>query len=187
MKIIAMAGLARTGKDTAGNYLIQSQKYAHLSFAQPMKIMICALLNCDIWWLEKNKDEYITSIGYSPRKLMQTLGTEWGRNTLHQNFWVDIAKEKLKQFEEHNLPGVVITDCRFDNEAEMIRNMGGIICHIKRVTNNKVPAHESEEGVTYHASDIILFNNDTFDKLYEHIDSALQIYNKLVKQRKKHG
>lgn len=184
MKIIAMAGLARTGKDTAGNYLWEGRKYSLLSFAHPIKVMVCALLNCTFEWLETHKDEHLPAIGYSPRTLMQTIGTEWGRQTLHSNFWVDIAEDKLNTFRENNVPGVVITDCRFDNEAEMIRRVGGVVCHIKRDTTEEIPIHASEEGVIYHGSDSIIINNGTLEELYNYIDRTLDMYDTLTRLRR---
>jgi energy-coupling factor transporter ATP-binding protein EcfA2 len=51
--------------------------------------------------------------------LLQLIGTEWGRNTLGENVWVDIAKYRAQQYLSNNPKGIVIIDdCRFPNELE---------------------------------------------------------------------
>jgi hypothetical protein len=60
------------------------------------------------------------------RKLLQLLGTDWGRTILGDNVWVDVVKQKIKQTLEHefiNCPAdckalFVISDCRFRNEFD---------------------------------------------------------------------
>jgi hypothetical protein len=81
---------------------------------------------------------------------MQTLGTEWGRNTIHPDFWVIIAAQKIERLLGHSYRQgtirlqAVIDDVRFGNEAEMIRAYGGTIVHIERPGLTAVEAHASE-------------------------------------------
>jgi len=55
-------------------------------------------------------------------KLLQLLGTEWGRDSISRNLWVDIMKSKIKSLigpDPSPVPKIVIIgDCRFENEFE---------------------------------------------------------------------
>ena len=76
----------------------------------------------DIDWMIHGggKDnQYGDPIRTSPRHMMQTLGTDWGRNMVHQNLWVDVTRARLARYVRADAD-VVIDDCRFPNEAEMI-------------------------------------------------------------------
>ena len=181
MKIIGVAGPARSGKDTVGDYLVKNCGYKRFAFADPMKDMICALLSCTRDWLEAHKDEHIPAIGYSPRELLQTVGTEWGRNTLNKDFWVDITFRQIANMHEGAWAGVVITDCRFENEAKRIRKEGGIIAHIRREEAATVAEHVSEAGIAMKGCDCKLYNNDTIPDLYRAVDFMQKMYPKLVR------
>ena len=54
------------------------------------------------------------------RRLQQVLGTEVGREVLGESIWVDTGMAKVAKAHARGVP-VVATDCRFDNEAEAIR------------------------------------------------------------------
>lgn len=55
--------------------------------------------------------------------LLQVLGTEWGRNTVDQDIWVKIVKEKIIQLTIQNKHYenllFIIGDCRFTNEFDL--------------------------------------------------------------------
>lgn len=54
--------------------------------------------------------------------LLQLLGTEWGRNTLGENIWVEILQKKIEQLATQNSHYdnllFIIGDCRFMNEFQ---------------------------------------------------------------------
>lgn len=76
----------------------------------------------------------------TPRKLLQLLGTECGRNIIHPNIWVNaLMKDYVpeKEYIGHGdytewEPSWIITDVRFPNEAAAIKSKGGIIIRINR-------------------------------------------------------
>lgn len=159
MKLIGLTGLAGAGKDTAADYLVQHHAWRKVSFAQPLKDGLCAMFGwspeqlLDREW----KESVIPSIGKSPRQLMQTLGTEWGREMVHRDLWLILAEQAIASKLEYR--DVVVSDVRFDNEADMIRSMGGRIVHISRKGISGVAAHTSESGVTYCQADVCVANN----------------------------
>jgi hypothetical protein len=93
------------------------------------------------------------------RDLLQKLGTECMRTGLHENTWVnalmaDYQKELRIEtdhpYSEHltaRYPNWIITDVRFPNEAQAIKDKGGIIIRIDRPGVKPINAHPSETGL----------------------------------------
>jgi hypothetical protein len=84
----------------------------------------------------------------TPRKVLQTLGTEWGRD-FNEDMWIDFGiRFANKRIETERVPVVVITDCRFLNEARKINAAG----HVWRVTR---PGYDGniKAGVAGHRSE----------------------------------
>lgn len=101
------------------------------------------------------------------RRLLQVMGTEVGRMLFGENVWVDIADDKIAK-----IPGdVVITDVRFDNEAEYVRANGGEVWWIYRAGIGPVNSHASDE-IDFPV-DRIIPNNGTLEELFGEIDSLV--------------
>jgi hypothetical protein len=107
----------------------------------------------------------------TPRHAMQTLGTEWGRNCMGEEFWVSAAREQIEMSFENGL-NVVVDDVRFPNEADMIRDLGGVMVRIRRPSlekNNKKPwynrwfsrGHSSEGSLDSYSFDLEITNGYT--------------------------
>lgn len=164
--IIALAGRARSGKSTAAELLLRmgAAKYAY-GFADPIRAMLKAGLGIDLdnpYWAMRKEDPMPEFGGHSPRSLMQSLGTEWGRDLVDPHLWLTLAGRALQQ----RGPGMVIADCRFDNEAEWVRTQGGVVLHIERGKAPPVRAHASEAGVQQLPGDLRVFNESTIDSLH---------------------
>lgn len=178
MKIIGITGVARAGKDTIGDCLCRDHKFARLEFARPLKRMVSALLQRDFDWVNEHKEEHIEGLA-SPRVLLQTLGTDWGRNMIDSNIWVNAVHRQVNDFlrseESRDYDGIVLTDCRFDNEAEWVRGNGGEVWQVERnLITEEVPTHPSENGVRGDLVDRILANNATILELNERVGRALR-------------
>ena len=88
-KLIGITGPAQCGKDTVADYLIERLGYAKASFADPLKKMLEAGLGLNAAQLYgPDKEAIAPRYGCSPRHIMQTLGTEWGRERVHPDIWV---------------------------------------------------------------------------------------------------
>lgn len=142
--IIAFTGLAQSGKTTAANAFV-SIGYDRMSFAEPIKAMVSCLTPC------KDKDARPPSLcGKTLREVYQTLGTDWGRKMVGENIWILAGRARLDELlgdvESDIIRGIVLDDVRFDNEAELIRSMGGLVVEI---TRSSVPQmdHSSEAGI----------------------------------------
>lgn len=209
----ALAGRARSGKDTAANFLIEegivSRTYA---FARPIKECVNALfgwderhsdgelkevmvearvttrrlLNFIEYYNAYKLDQYMSAteayreltklfvlvplkIGseatvISPRKAYQLFGTEFGRNMLSDSVWVDIAPKN----------DVVITDCRFPNEADWVKKNGGKLIRVNRLEATAVNEHPSEKYIPQLDVHVDLFNNFSLEHLKKQILLAVK-------------
>jgi hypothetical protein len=94
----------------------------------------------------------------SVREFLQRLGTDAIRDGLHPNAWVNALMadyrseevvEKLSDFISKVTPpsNWIVTDCRFPNEAQAIKDKGGIIVRIDRTGVSPVNAHPSETSL----------------------------------------
>lgn len=163
--IIGLSGYARSGKNTVADIL--GPDYRQLSFAEPMReamlklnplvegrIRLAELVDEEGWQVAKTYPEV--------RRLLQVFGTEVGRNMFGEDFWVDLAMYDVSPHED-----VVFTDVRFPNEAEAIREMGGIIWRVDRKGIEAVNAHPSETALDDWNFDRVIDNNGTLDELRE--------------------
>ena len=188
-QIIALTGYSGSGKDTAASYLIEHYGFQKMSFAATLKDAIAAVFGWprdmlegltnesrewrdkkDVWWSNK-LDMYVT-----PRKILQLWGTEVCRQHFHEDIWIMSLERQLSQLSE--TAKIVITDCRFENEAAMIRSIGGKMIHVRRwitasgtVTNSS--EHKSESGIEVDDADMIISNNGTLQELYENVSNIL--------------
>lgn len=178
-KLIGLHGKAGCGKSTVGDYLTKSQDAIQLSFALPLKLAATELFAISFDYFE-NQDlknqKLLEWPEYTPREILQKLGTEGMRNLFGENFWI---KRMNLEIETNVYDGdlVVITDCRFQNEVDYIKDNGGIVIHLTRAgADGKVGIqnHASEAELdfsTFTDSNYVRVSNDgTIHKLYENID-----------------
>jgi len=160
MKIVGFTGAKYAGKDTAARALV-SGGFVKVSFAGPMKLMVGELMkyrgatNDAIWEaLEGSQKETPCKFlsGQTPRRVLQTIGTEWGRDMLTQSFWLDAFQDRVQAIREkpYSSRGIVVTDVRFDNEAQMILDQGGQVYRVVRPGLAGGDVHVSEKGVSDH-------------------------------------
>ena len=115
-----------------------------------------------------------TLMGKSPREVMQKLGTEFGREMVHSDLWVTIARRRLDKAREAGA-SVVLDDCRFDNEAETWRQVGGTVIEITRPGQAYSDSHASEAGLSRHLINISITNDHTTDKLLKDVEYVLNL------------
>jgi hypothetical protein len=111
---------------------------------------------------------------------MQTLGTEFGRDLIRKDIWVLRAESEIQKNASNPMhpQGTVISDVRFENEADIIRNRNGIIIHVIRDRTDDVEKdvrlHGSEKGISIHENDLLLNNNGTITELRENIKALFK-------------
>lgn len=136
--VIGLTGAAGSGKDTAADILQSTHRFIKMGFADPLYEMMSALTQMTIADLKHReaKEVIIERIGVSPRRLGQTLGTEWGRDLIGQDVWIKNLHGRLQDIEERTgLKGLVISDVRFQNEVDYVHDLGGEVWRIERLGN----------------------------------------------------
>lgn len=143
MIIIGLAGKARAGKDTVADCLVKHHGFVKLAFADGIYDMLRAGFDVPILYQLHHKETPSPFIGISWRRLMQTLGTEWGRG-LDKDIWIKRMEMVISHGHQDR---IVISDVRFQNEADWIRKQGAL-WHISRPGFvNNTPDHPSEAGI----------------------------------------
>jgi hypothetical protein len=178
-KLIGLCGPAGAGKNTVAEFLRDSERcsFHQLAFADPIYECIAVITGVSVAGLQNRdtKEAVIPWLGKSPRQMLQTLGTEWGRETVNPQIWIRIAIERAVP---HLAVGrsVVITDVRFDNEAQAIIDAGG---EVWRVTRNGwqcldagTAMHQSEAGVGEHLIARTIANAGSLDDLRRQLLAA---------------
>lgn len=165
VRLIGLTGRAGSGKDTFAGFLNKHINFEPYSFAGPLKDACCLLFGWTRHQIDHDR-EFKEAVdprwGFSPRRAMQLMGTEYGRQLLREDLWVHMAQVRL---DETRKAGLLITDVRFENEATWIRANGGLVVHIFRADLPTVEGHASESGVEYQAHDAVIRNNGSFDDL----------------------
>ena len=167
-KIIGLCGRAGCGKDLAATILWQEVMAHRMAFAEPLYEAISVITKVGVTQYQDRefKETVIPWIGKSPRYLLQTLGTEWGRKLVGEDFWVNILKQRIERIEWWNgiTRDIVITDVRFENEAKMIKEIGGEVWQINRPGTAAVLEHVSENGISESYIDKTLLNSSGIDE-----------------------
>jgi hypothetical protein len=171
-RLIGITGAAGSGKDSLADLLVYDRGATKYSFARPIKEALNAMFG---WTMEQWddrvwKEAVLPWLGKSPRVLAQTLGTEWGRELIHPEMWVLLGAQR---FREHAGTGpFVIPDMRFDNEAQMVRQLGGVVIKVHRPGVAAIAAHKSEAGVS---SSLIDWNAMNDRSLREYLEATLHV------------
>lgn len=154
--LIGITGKAGAGKDTLAAGL-KGRSGVIYSLASPLKRGIETMFGLpSTVWERDQKEVVIPWLGVSPRRLAQTLGTEWGRELIAPDVWLRVAERAITEaLREGAL--VVVPDIRFDNEAEMIRRLDGIVVRVERDVA-AVEAHVSEAGIADCLVDVVIEN-----------------------------
>ena len=163
---IGLVGYSQSGKDTVAEILVKNYGYTRVAFADKIReflydlnpMVACSptgylqdLVNLVGWDAAKQEPQV--------RRLLQDLGNS-ARKTIDENVWVTLALGNIDVNQR-----VVITDVRFENEAMMIKLMGGQLWRVKRVGVGPVNDHVSESELEGYKVDQIFVNNGTIEDL----------------------
>jgi hypothetical protein len=208
--IIGVCGFIGSGKDTVADYLVNLHHFRRESFANTLKDAVSAVFGWDRTMLEgrtkqarewrEQQDNWWTNrlgIVITPRWVLQNWGTEVCRNGFHDDIWIASLENKLR----NSTDDVVISDCRFPNEIQAIKQSGGRVVRVVRgpepewynaaVSQNRGPngnstwalsgrqleqlgVHESETAWVGTKFDVVLDNNSTLDDLYQQVKRLVQ-------------
>lgn len=190
MEIIALSGFARSGKDEAAKILVEEFGFTRVAFADKLRDVLYQLdpivavveyenenKNLPVPWTYSQPYQTVQSVineygwdGYKEtvygneiRRLLQRLGTEAGRQTLWDTIWIDAALTGLPEDAR-----VVVSDARFFNEFDAVRERGGTVWRIERAGNGPANNHASEmEAIDYPHFEAVLQNDGTLEEFKE--------------------
>lgn len=190
MRLIGVSGLAGSGKDAVASILVSERQFCRVALADPLK-RACAdwfgWSHEQLWGPSELRNvEDFNWDGLTPRKALQTLGTNWGR-AMHPDVWVRQALFVFQQLSTrgsysytperglvypngngHRFAGVVIPDTRYPNELAAIRAAGGTVWRIVRPgagLTGEAGAHASETSVRDEDCDLVIVNDGSLDDL----------------------
>lgn len=172
MRIIGISGRAGHGKDTCASFLPST--FVRLAFADPLKDGVAVMFGFTHEQVRGSLKEQIDPrYGVSPRQCMQWLGTEFGRKLIADNVWVRVMRSRLDDAKARGTPGAIITDVRFPNEADAIREWGGEVWRVVRTpAPPAVNPHPSETALDGYAFDRVVENVGTLEDLRNRVIAA---------------
>lgn len=183
MRLLGVTGLARSGKDHAADYLAKHMNMYKYAFAEPLKTMLKSVFGDHFH--EGDRSEICPETCKSYRVMMQTLGTDLGREMWNPQVWINLVEKKRKEVEDQGKRpdvyraafrgepplGMILSDVRFDSEAEYLQLHGGVILEIVRPEHHSlvdkvkqvvgIAGHASEKGIAKHYITHTIVNDGT--------------------------
>ena len=171
-RLIGLTGAAGAGKDLVATLIPGALRIA---FADPLYEGLAAMLGIPEALLRSRatKEAPLAGLGRSPRQLLQTLGTEWGRQMVSPDIWLQAAFWRWEKASAAGHSFVVEPDVRFANEARLIHDQGGEVWLIHRPGVEPVAAHVSEAGLPLGQIDRLLVNDGSVEQLRERVGATL--------------
>lgn len=178
--IIAFTGLAGSGKTTASDYLVQKYGFKKINFKDALVAEMKDRLGDTLEQLVqmyytahgiKSVDELFQKKPPVMRALLQNYGTEVRRRD-DDNYWVNRWSATIDNCNSEN---VVVDDCRFLNEAKVVKDYSGTIIRIVRTDITNTGNHQSEvEQMNINHDYEFVANNGEQEKLYKYLDDLIE-------------
>lgn len=186
--IIGLSGYAQAGKDTVAEYLVREKGFVRTAFADPIRSFLYEtnpevktvyahhpmelkiLVDTVGWDLAKQE--------YEVRRLLQSSGMG-ARKIFGANFWVEQAFKAMDTHsaqvweEDGTEVNWVITDVRFQNEANFLRSRGGQLWRVERAGIKAVNNHISEHDLDGWEFDAYVHNNTSIIDLEFAVQTTL--------------
>jgi len=193
--ILGVCGLIGSGKGTVADVLVEEHNFEKIAFADKLKDAVALLFDWDRdmlegetadsrYWREQPDDFWTKETGreITPRLVLQLFGTDCMRNGFYDGVWVSFVK---KTIQENPTKNFVIPDVRFENEAQIIRSLGGNVWCVKRGPDplwfrqyvdlgiEPTDAHRSEWAWAKTPFEHIIYNEGTMDELKSQVRGRL--------------
>lgn len=167
--VVGIVGPAGSGKTVVAKRL-ESHGFTRMRFAHQIKAMLKVGLGLTDAQLDG--DEKMVPLaefgGCTPRHIMQTLGTDWGRRMVDGDIWTNAWRRAAAKVEGP----LVVDDVRFPNEAVAVRAAGGVLWRVVR-PGLAVGEHLSERLLDSIECDRVIVNDVSLTDLIAKADAAL--------------
>lgn len=177
--MIGLVGSARSGKSSVGRILCEDHGYTCMPFANAIRRgLLTSFPFLKREYLYENKDQGIPELDYvTGRVLLQTMGHEWGRSSIHPDIWIK-ALESEMNIMRIDSRRVVIDDVRYRNEIQYIKDQGGVIIGIRRPMKKSIYPewmdHASENSLDEDLVDEWIINSSDLDDLRVMVESVYE-------------
>ena len=167
MIIIGISGKKRSGKDTLYSFIsafLKNYKIGKIAFADALKEEVALATGVKTSFIEEEKETF--------RTILQWWGTDFRRKFNGDDYWI---KKLLDKISRSDLDVVIITDVRFKNEADILKECGAFLVRINRTfTHNQttIDLHPSEIDLDNYKFNLVIDNSGT---LLDLKSSALEI------------
>lgn len=182
LPIIGISGKKQSGKNTVGEIIqkltpvpnCEEKSFFRLrAFADALKQEVAKATGHTIAAINDNKEIF--------RPILQWWGTEF-RKKFQKNpkYWIDTLAWSVIN-NRVNGYSVIITDVRFSEEAEYVKDCGGVLLRVKRTPSDEefehfgkfgrkaVDKHSSETALDDYPFNYIIDNNGTLEELEEEV------------------
>lgn len=178
------SSVPRSGKTAAAQALVEDG-FVRVPFAAVLRAMTLLLLTrlgyeepLAAELVNERKECPLDALdGVTPRRLMQTLGTDWGRQLVHEELWLRCWAQQARQ-ELAAGRRVVVDDVRFANEAALVESFpGGVMVELRRPdaeVSATVVAHASEGGLAQWPFAAVVINRGTLPELKQQIRQLIR-------------
>ena len=186
--ILGVCGKARAGKDTVGKMLaeelfdISGRKFTLMAYATELKNKCQRLFDLSyeqLWGDQKEVEDHRYPKGqggfWTAREILQFYGTDCMR-AIDNDVWV---KALFKIIKEKKFTDIIITDVRFPNEINPIKNDTGYIVNVESsrecIDNVHGKTHASETSLNNCSDvDFSIINDGSFDELRDSVKNVVE-------------
>ena len=177
--LIGITGQKFSGKSTVAKMLSEMLGYKVVSFADKLKDVTCVLSGCT---REQLEDYEFKECEFVPnhlkpycgnaefptyRAFLQYFGSEVMRG-VNDNIWIDCTLDNCGE-------NAIISDVRFPNEAEAIKEQGGIVIRVERDALQSSDTHSSETAMADIQPNCIIDNNGDLETLRASICTFVEL------------
>lgn len=187
-QLFGIVGPKRSGKDSVADVLVNNFFFQKNAFADFLKEGCGKMFMLDHDQLYGDHKETVDPRwNVTPRAILQVVGTDLFRNMLQEKLPdINLGEEKtlwcraMRLFLEEcsSLQSVVIPDVRFQDEADMIKRMGGVLIRVRRPGLGCKDQHMSEQEQANIQVDVTVENDgelsDLRHKVVHLLDNVLR-------------